>query len=290
MASPFELNVDDQVKAVDAWFDFLALANDAASPLHHTAVEALKLLSKRNYDHLPADAAKGTPTEAARGAKLRTDFAAAEKSRRSGDQATSTAQATFDLSADAARSFLRNTHRTVAAIARDEDEPALAGLPLLGEVSVPTRMEKSAERLLEFLRKPEVLKVLAKYGITKAELDEGDATVKKATVAWKSLRQNKDAGPILLTAAISAREASVSWLAKWWNLARGVMASRPDLLKLLGVVDGTLRKPSTSASELQLDAAHVDGKSPEHPEAKPSLHIVAAEPVPEVAEPLVGVS
>ena len=46
--------------------------------------------------------------------------------------------------------------------------------------------------------------------------------------------------------AAIARDEAVPWLAKWWNLARGVLADQPEILKLLGVVEGSLRKSASA--------------------------------------------
>ncbi len=241
MASPFDLPVDLQVRLVATWQEFLALASDPSSPLHAPAVEALSRLNKRNYAVLPKNAPKGAKTEAERGAALRKILDDAQTAATTHGQTLATAEAIFEKEVGPAREFLRTTHRTVAAIARDEDEPVLAGLPLLGEVSVPARMEKSADNFLSFLGRKDVLAVLGNYNITVEEIQAGHAKVTMATQAWKTFGEQKGAKPLVTKKAVMSREEAVSWLAKWWNLGRGVMPDRPDLLKLLGVIEGTYK-------------------------------------------------
>ena len=158
MATPFEFNVDEQVKLIGTWQDFLAAANDAANPLHDVAVQVLLALNKRNYDKLPAGAPKGALTEAQIGANRRAAFDSAAANYASHTQALSSNEVAFNKAFVPARDFLRGIHRSVAAIARDEDVPALAGLPLLGEVSVPAKMFRSAATLVTFLKKNAALK------------------------------------------------------------------------------------------------------------------------------------
>jgi len=248
MASPFDLPVDQQVRLIATWQDFLALANDPASPLHGPALETLARLNKRNYAILPKSAAKGAKTEAERGAALHKTLDDAHSAAATHGQTLATAEAVFEKEVGPAREFLRSTHRTVAAIARDQHEPVLAGLPLLGEVSVPARMEKSADNFLSFLRRKDVLTVLGNYNITLEEIETGRAKVTAATQAWKTFGEQKGAKSLVNKKAVASREEAVSWLAKWWNLGRGVLGDRPDLLKLLGVVEGAYKGGSATGS------------------------------------------
>ena len=246
MATPFDYLVADQVRLTAQWHSFLAKAKQPDDPLCALAQEAVTLLDKRNYGKLPPGAVKGAKTEAEVGAELRATFEAAVVNTQDHEQARATAESAFKKVGAPARARLRRLRRSVAAVARGEAEPALAGLPLLGEISNPEKLFASAAVLIAFLRKKPVQALLLKYNITAAEVSEVETTVAAAHTWWTAATSAKEARPVVIGDTVKARDKAVAWLAKWWSLARDVLGDRPDLLKLLGVVEHTRRRPGAN--------------------------------------------
>lgn len=108
----------------------------------------------------------------------------------------------------------------VAQAVAGAPNPALAGLPTLGEVTATTGLMLSTQDFLTFLGETVVQGALAPYHIGAAEVAEG----KQLQAAWDKARGKLSVARGSETNSqrsnIGAREAFADWLGTWWGIAR----------------------------------------------------------------------
>lgn len=207
------------------------------------AKTALKALDKRGFSTVPK--AKGGKTQHATGKALFTAFDHATGARKAAKGKVGDATQTADKATRALKDWLRDTHRMVAAVKRSDAPEALAGLPMLGELEVAEGLRTSAQDLIAFLGRPEVLEALADYHVTATDRVAGE----HALAAWdksltllgglRGVRAQRDQSDI------QARDEFATWLTKWHEFAQVELKGQPRVLKALGVDVQGPRGPRT---------------------------------------------
>ena len=209
------------------WFEFL----QGNTP---EAKVAIGRLDARGYGSAGAKAGQ-PPTEAQRGYVLLQTFGAgltvktqARTTRSVGTEGLDTAEAKL-------RRWLRDTHKEVVGIRREDISPALRTLPALGELTLEAGLESSAHALLAFLATPAVLTALAPYHIDATTIAEGKALEEAVKTARGSVAGARGSEGTATQKKRTAREAFDGWLNKWWAIASSRLADEPQILAAMGV-------------------------------------------------------
>ncbi|MBI5608599.1 MAG: hypothetical protein HY902_06935 [Deltaproteobacteria bacterium] len=235
---PANLTASKLISCGGSWFTLLASTTPEATV-------AWAALNSRGYTSKGKGDGKGEATgkdHHAEGKALYDAFLASASQRSGAGVVRKTGKQTADGQAGALRTWLRASHAEVIAIKRGATNPALAGLPTLGEVTTTSGLLLSTQDFLAFLSDKGVQAALAPYHIGAAEVAEG----KQLLAAWEKARGTLSAArgseTNIQRSNIGAREAFAEWLGTWWGIARVRLADQPGVLEALGVAGKARRK------------------------------------------------
>lgn len=238
--NPATLTAPKLLASGGGWFALLASATPEASI-------AWAALNSRGYTAKAAGKGEGAGTDHHKEGQALYDAFLATMGQRSGAGVVrKSGKETTEVHAGALRTWLRATHAEVIAIKRGVANPALTGLPTLGEVTTTAGLLLSTQEFLTFLGDAAVQAALAPYHIGATEVAEG----KQLLAAWEKARSSLSAARGSETNSqrsnIGAREAFADWLGTWWGIARVRLADQPGVLAALGVASKSRRKKKTA--------------------------------------------
>ncbi len=252
MATPIEFTDQQLHDAGHTWFSAVGpVPADQALSEKQKADRDLIVgaLKKRGYYRPIPGAKKDEATQAVLGEKLYREFTAARTTRSDATTGVVAESGTREEKAAALRAWMREQHGVALAVKRDENPPALARVPPLGELGLDSALSESSDALVKYLGQSEVLAVLSHYGIDEeevargAELRQGWMGAGVAVTAGRGQRESATADHV------AARERFASWLNKWWGILKAKFPGRDGLLKTVGIEVGAIGRPARKGGE-----------------------------------------
>jgi len=250
--NPSQLTVSRLFAAGKTWLSLLGPG--PASAQTPEAKAAWATLIERNYVPKPA-AGKGDAGKPETGKDhhkvgmaLFTAFEQTLGQRSGAGVSRKTNKEAADSQSQALVQWLRASHAEVIAVKRGGNDPALAGLPTLGELTISGGLQVSTQQFLAFLADPAVQVALATFNIGAAEIAQG----KQLLAAWEAARTSlttvRGSETTSQRSNIAAREAFAEWLGTWWGIAQVRLADQPGVLEALGVVARPRRRKKAAAA------------------------------------------
>lgn len=130
-------------------------------------------------------------------------------------------------------------HVKIARIALRNNQETNASLQLTGnrKDSLSGWLRQANAFYTNALNTPKVITALAKFGIDKKKLEDGNALVGKLESSFNAQLKEKGEAQIATQAHDKAMDELQEWVSDFIAIARIALASEPQLLEMLGIIE-----------------------------------------------------